>query len=42
MAGVVVGEQPLVLRLVRVVELLDESGAQLVDDRPRIEPREHE
>ena len=41
MTRVVVGEQPLVLGFVRVVELLDEAGAQLVDEWRRVEAREH-
>ena len=41
-ARVVVGEEPLVLGLDAVVELLDEPGAQLVDERPGIEAGEHQ
>ena len=39
-AAVEVGEQPLVLRLEAVVDLLGEAGPQLLDERPGLEAGE--
>ena len=42
MIGVVLGEHALIRRFEFVVELFDEAGSQLFDERLRVEAREHQ